>query len=116
MPAFAIAHLRNVVVGPAIVSYLEQIDGTLEPFGGRFRVHGGPIERLEGDWTGDLVVIEFPDVERARAWYRSAAYQRIVSLRTHHADGDVFLVEAVPDDHRATDVLDVVPPQGRPAA
>ena len=108
MPTFAIAHLRNVVVGPAIVSYLEQIDATLAPFGGRFRVHGGPIEPLEGHWSGDLIVVEFPDRESARAWYRSPAYQRILPLRTGHADGDVFLVDTVPHDHRATDVLDDV--------
>ena len=105
MPALAIAHLRNVVVGPAIESYLEQIDATLAPFGGRFLVHGGAIEPLEGRWSGDLVVIEFPDRERARAWYRSAAYQRILPLRTEHADGDAFLVDTVSPDHRATDVL-----------
>ncbi len=105
MPTFAVAHLRSVVVGPAIVAYLSRIDATLEPFGGRFRVHGDAIELLEGRWTGDLVIIEFPDRARARAWYHSSGYQAILPLRTEHADGDVFLVDTVSDDHRAPDVL-----------
>lgn len=105
MPTYVIAHLRNVTFGPAIVSYLEQIDATLAPFGGRFRIHGGSVERLEGHWTGDLIVVEFPDRERARAWYASPAYQRILPLRTEHSDGDVFLIDRAPDDHRAIDLL-----------
>ena len=35
MPAYAIAHLRSAEIGPDIVRYLEGIDATLEPFGGR---------------------------------------------------------------------------------
>jgi uncharacterized protein (DUF1330 family) len=40
MPAYAIGHLRDVAVGPEIVEYLERIDETLAPFGGRFIIHG----------------------------------------------------------------------------
>ena len=78
MTAYAVAHMRRVTMGPAIVEYLERIDATLAPFGGRFIVHGGDFERLEGSWPGNLIVIEFPDRARARAWYDSEAYQAIV--------------------------------------
>ena len=36
MPAYAVAHLRNVNMGPSIEEYLQRIDATLEPFAGRF--------------------------------------------------------------------------------
>jgi uncharacterized protein (DUF1330 family) len=78
MSAFGVAHLRKVTMGPAIVEDLERIDATLEPFGGRFILHGGDVEVLEGNWPGHLVVIEFPDRDRARAWYASPAYQEIL--------------------------------------
>lgn len=52
MPAYAVAHMRQVTMGPAIVEYLQRIDATLEPFGGRFIVHGGEFEVLEGTWPG----------------------------------------------------------------
>jgi uncharacterized protein (DUF1330 family) len=71
MPAYAVAHMRRVTMGPAIVEYLERIDATLAPFGGHFTVHGGDFELLEGAWPGNLIVIEFPDREHARAWYNS---------------------------------------------
>lgn len=105
MTAYAIAHLRNVALGPAITAYLERIDATLAPFGGRFLVHGGGKTILEGSWTGDLIVIGFPDRAAALGWYGSAAYQRILALRTDHAEGDVMIVDGVPPDHRATDIL-----------
>lgn len=105
MSAFAVGHLTRVEMGPDIVEYLERIDATLKPFGGKFRVHGDPIELLEGEFRGDLIVIEFPDMEAARQWYASPAYQAILPLRTGHASGAIFLVAGVPDDHVATDIL-----------
>ena len=105
MPTLAVARLHNVAMGPAIVEYLQRIDATLAPFGGRFLVHGGSFEVLEGTPSGDLVVITFPDRERARAWYRSPAYQAILPLRTRNAEGEAFLIETVGDEHQATDIL-----------
>jgi uncharacterized protein (DUF1330 family) len=97
--------MRQVTMGPAIVEYLERIDATLAPFGGRFIVHGGRVEVLEGSWPGHLIVIEFPDRDRASAWYTSAAYREIVALRTDNSDSDVILADGVDREHEATDVL-----------
>ena len=47
VPGYAIGHLRNVSMGPAIVEYLQRIDSTLKPFRGQFIVHGGKLQRLE---------------------------------------------------------------------
>jgi uncharacterized protein (DUF1330 family) len=105
MPTFAIARLENVRMGPEIVQYLERIDATLAPFGGRFRVHGGPYEVVEGSWSGDVVVLEFPDRRAARSWYESPAYRDILPLRTEHASSDVIFIDTVAEDHRATDIL-----------
>jgi uncharacterized protein (DUF1330 family) len=105
LPAYAVAHMHKVTVGPEIVEYLQRIDVTLEPFGGRFVVHGGEVEVIEGSWPGNLIAIEFPDREHARAWYKSPAYQEILPLRTDNSDSDVILVDGVHDGHRATDVL-----------
>jgi uncharacterized protein (DUF1330 family) len=105
MTAYAVAHLREVNFGPAIIEYLERIDATLAPYRGRFLIHGAQAHALEGRWRGDLVVVEFPSLEHARAWYHSPAYQRILGLRTGNAVGDTFLVEGVPPGYRATAVV-----------
>ena len=107
MPAYAVAHMRQVTMGPAIVEYLERIDATLAPFGGRFLVHGGLVEVVEGTWPGHLIVIEFPDRGRASAWYNSGAYQEIVALRTDNSESDVIMVDGVGNEHKPTDVLAV---------
>lgn len=67
MPAYAVAHLRSVSMGPPIRAYLERIDATLASFSGRFLIRGGAVEVWEGAWEGHLVVIAFPDAARARA-------------------------------------------------
>jgi uncharacterized protein (DUF1330 family) len=105
MSAYALAHIRHVTMNVEVVGYLQQIDDTLAPFGGRFIVHGGNVEVLEGTWPGHVVVIEFPDREQARRWYRSPAYQRIVRLRTANSNGNCILVDGVDEEHRAIDVL-----------
>jgi uncharacterized protein (DUF1330 family) len=109
MPAYAVAHLQDVNVGPDIVEYIRRIDETLAPFGGRFLIHGGPVEVLEGTWQGDLIVIAFPSRDRARAWYDSPAYRGILPLRTGNSKGDTFFIDGVSDDHKATDVLAGLP-------
>jgi uncharacterized protein (DUF1330 family) len=42
MTGYAIGVLDKVNMNEDIVTYLAEIDATLEPFGGRFIVHGGP--------------------------------------------------------------------------
>lgn len=105
MIAYAVAHIREISMGPAIVEYLEQIDATLEPFGGRFIVHGGEKTLLEGNWPGDLIVIEFPGRDAAMSWHNSDAYRAILLLRTDNAMADTIIVSGVDEAHRATDVL-----------
>ena len=105
MTAYAVAHLRSVDQNAEIVDYLSRIDATLDPFGGHFVVHGALPEVREGEWPGFLVVIGFPDLAAARAWYDSPAYQEILPLRTRNADGVALLVDGVPEGYRAVDYL-----------
>jgi uncharacterized protein (DUF1330 family) len=105
MKSYGVALLKDVRIGPPIVEYLERIDATLAPYDGHFIVHGAQAEMVEGVDPGTLIVIEFPDRARARAWYESPAYQEILPLRTENSDSTTFFVEGVDRDHRATDVL-----------
>jgi len=50
--------------------------------GGRFLARGGELAVLEGDWQPSrLVVLEFEDLDAARAWYQSEVYQQAKKLR-----------------------------------
>jgi len=110
MTAYAIARLTNVRMGTGLRTYIAGIDATLAPFEGRFIIHGGPKIELEGAWPEDLIAIAFPDLDRARGWYASPAYQAILALRTANASGDVILIEGVGPGHKATDILAGVDP------
>ncbi|GLV98636.1 DUF1330 domain-containing protein [Streptomyces lavendulae] len=102
MTAYAIGHIRPETMNEDVLRYIEEIQSTMDPFEGRFLVHGNPVEVLEGSFSGDLVIIAFPDIERARAWYASPAYQEILPLRSRHIPGDILLVEGVPAGYDAT--------------
>jgi uncharacterized protein (DUF1330 family) len=104
MAAYALAHLRTPQINDDVLRYIETIQGTLDPFGGRFLVHGAEVEVREGPWPGTVVIIEFPDVEAARGWYESPAYQEILPLRTDHIEGEAIIVDGVAPDYdpRAT--------------
>ena len=97
--AYAIAYLNDVDFGAEIIEYIEKIDATLAPYGGRFLVHGGKVTPAEGEWTGEVVLIEFPDAEAATEWYGSPAYQEILPLRTDHITGSAILFEGVRPGH-----------------
>lgn len=107
-PAYAIAYLTEVDLGPEIVEYLERIDATLAPYGGHFLVHGGEIDAVEGTWPGDVVIIAFPDAAAARAWYDSPDYQAILPLRTEHSQSIAAIVPGVATGYRAVDKLAVL--------
>ncbi|MEV4332896.1 DUF1330 domain-containing protein [Streptomyces sp. NPDC049597] len=96
MTAYAVGHLYPAArLDGEVFADMERIQSTLAPFGGRFLVHGATVEVLEGSWPGGLVVVGFPGIDEARAWYASAAYQELIPLRTRHMAGDVVLVDGV---------------------
>ncbi|MFC5720595.1 DUF1330 domain-containing protein [Streptomyces gamaensis] len=102
MPAYSIAVLRPTFpLHEDALTYVERVQATFEPYGGRFLVHGEPGEWIEGEALGFVVVVEFPDLARARAWYRSPAYQELLPLRTRHIPGSLLFVEGVGPDYDA---------------
>ncbi len=102
MTAYAIGHIRPETMNEDILRYIETIQSTMDPFEGRFLVHGNPVEVKEGSFPSSLVIIAFPDIERARAWYASDAYQQILPLRTRHIAADIFLADGAPEGYDAS--------------
>lgn len=105
MKAYAIAFVRTCELNAEIVEYLQRIDATLDPFGGRFVVHGGGAESVEGDEALDVIVIEFPGRDERGAWWDSPDYQEILPLRNRNMKADVAFVDGVPAGYRGADSL-----------
>jgi uncharacterized protein (DUF1330 family) len=55
----------------------------------------GELETLEGDRADGVVLLEFPTMEAAKAWYDSPAYQAAKAQRLKGADYRVILVQGV---------------------
>jgi uncharacterized protein (DUF1330 family) len=76
--------------------YKAMAEATVTAYGGRYIVRGGPAERLEGAWEPKrVVVLEFPDAARARAWWGSEEYRPAKEVRNASARSDMILVAGV---------------------
>ena len=67
--------------------------------GGKIIIRGGrdgtgKTESLEGGWMPErLVVVEFPDMERARSFYYSAEYQAALAMRQKSSRSKAIFVD-----------------------
>lgn len=58
-----------------------------------YPVRTNRVEALEGTYDGRrLIVIQFPDLARARAYWDSPEYQELRKLRHAAADSELWLV------------------------
>ena len=97
MPAFVLAEI-DVLDPDAYEPYKALASESVAACGGTYRVRGGPVEAFEGEApTARVVVLEFPDMDAARAWYHSDGYQAAAAIRQAASRGRMFLIDgAVP--------------------
>ena len=76
--------------------YRKAVGATVDKYGGKFIVRGGPFEVTEGQWKPNrLVVVEFPDMAKLKAWYGSPEYTEAKTLRETAAVANFVMVEGV---------------------
>jgi uncharacterized protein (DUF1330 family) len=74
--------------------YVPLAGPAVEAAGGRYLARGGRTEVLEGDRQPHrTVILEFPDLDAARAWYESPAYVEARAAREGAATGSFIAVE-----------------------
>jgi uncharacterized protein (DUF1330 family) len=93
MPAYVIAEV-NITDGSWGKEYGEKLAPILARHGGRFVARGKPV-KLEGSRAPSsvAVVLEFPSVEKATAWYEDPAYKPLIKLRSAGSSAEIVLVE-----------------------
>jgi uncharacterized protein (DUF1330 family) len=93
MPAYLIADIE-VNDPETYARYRELSTASVQRHGGRFLVRGGEHEVVEGDWQPKrLVIIEFDDIDAARAWWNSDDYRAAAEVRRSASTGTMVLVE-----------------------
>jgi uncharacterized protein (DUF1330 family) len=93
MPAYIVTQIE--VEDPVrYEDYKPMVPPSLVPYGGRFIVRGGQVETLEGEWAPKrFVMVEFPSVEQAKAWWSSPEYAEAKALRHSAAKSEMIVVE-----------------------
>jgi uncharacterized protein (DUF1330 family) len=85
------------VIDPAgLARYAAAVAPTVAAHGGRYLAVAATPEAVEGDPTlNSAVLIEFPDLESARAWYGSPEYQPLKALRHRYARNTAVLFDGI---------------------
>ena len=67
-------------------------------YGGKYLTRGGATEALEGHWTPRrFVILEFPDMAKAKQWHGSPEYAPALALRQSCATSLLLLTEGLPE-------------------
>ena len=100
MAAYLVAG-NNVTDPESMQKYIDGVGPTLEPFGAELMapmpedlVMGGKVVHREGDFKPTrVVIVKFPSMEKAQAWYDSPEYQAVVGFRLAGSEGSLFFAE-----------------------
>lgn len=99
MSAFVIVDTR--IENPnAYEHYKTAARPIVERHGGVYRVRGGAMEVVENDlWMPSrIVIVEFPDMDSARAFVNSEEYAPVKVLRHRTAKCTLAIVDGLPED------------------
>lgn len=97
MKGYLIANL-DVQDQPTFQRYREEVMPLIARYGGRYIVRGGEVQEVEGHLgLKRLIVLEFPSLDAARAFYDSPEYQPVKAIRLQSAHSDVALVAGYDD-------------------
>jgi uncharacterized protein (DUF1330 family) len=95
MPAYLLASIE-VTDAAAFEQYRAQVPALIAAYGGRYLVRGGAVERLEGNAAlNRMVIVEFPDMARLKAFYQSDEYQPLLAMRKRAAISTLLAIEGV---------------------
>lgn len=92
------------VIGQLKISDPERYQKYLDGFMPSFKRHGGEVlastrketQVLEGSWTlPRTVILRFPDLESANAWYNDPEYQELCEIRRESAETNLVVIEGV---------------------
>jgi len=95
MSAYVIARVE-VTDWDKYNEYLKVGPGTSAQYGGRFIARNGEKAALEGpEENRRLIILAFPSLAKAKAWYNSKEYQDAKKLRAGASIGSLVAIEGV---------------------
>ena len=96
MPAYMIAELK-ITDESWRAEYGPKVQELTTKHGGKPIARGVPDSKLEGDRAlpDGLVIVEFPSLEQAKAWYNDPEYAPMIKLRQTGAITEITLIDGV---------------------
>ena len=80
------------------MEYVPKATALVQKHGGKLLAGSGcAMESLEGErkLPSAIIVLEFPSMEQAKAWYHDPEYAPLIKLRQTGADADIVVVDGV---------------------
>ncbi len=94
MPKGYVVVLLEVKDHDRYVEYARRATEIEARHGGRPLVAGDACEVVEGAWPADrIVILEFPSMDHARAWYVDPDYQELIERRHEATSSRILFVE-----------------------
>ena len=93
MPAYVIGEVE-IVPPEKLQGYGPAVAVSIEKFGGRYLARGSKPEVLEGGPAHNVLIIEFPSADVARAWYASPEYQAAKAIRAGATNLRLMIVDS----------------------
>ncbi|WP_241613078.1 DUF1330 domain-containing protein [Rosenbergiella epipactidis] len=95
-PAYYVAEFQ--LTNPKTIKpYSQNVEKTFKPYSGRFIVRGSDIEVKEGFGAqGRLIIIKFDSLKKARDWYNSREYQKLIPIRQRSGNTRTYIVQGLP--------------------
>ena len=90
-PAYTIAEVE--VTDPAM--YQQYIAVGVPPTAGRFIARGGKTYVINGAPPKRIAVIQWESLEKAKAFYESEEYKRVIPIRDKSSNFRAFVIEGV---------------------
>ena len=95
MTAYFIS-FRDKMKDPArYAAYAQKAGPSLAGHEAQLLIANGALTPVEGECPDGVVIIAFPTVAAAKAWYESPAYQAVVGERLAATEGRAVIVEGV---------------------
>ncbi len=95
MPAYFISFRDKMHDAARYGAYAQKAAASFAGREAKVIVANGKLTPVEGEAPDGVVIIEFPDVAAAKAWYESDAYQAVVGERLAATAGRAVIVEGL---------------------
>lgn len=94
-PTYVVIAIQKIIDEEAYKPLPTKGREAAEAAGGRYLIRTGNITTLDGTPPARLALIEFDSVEKAKAWYNSAAQKEADAIRAKSTESIAFIVEGV---------------------